>query len=99
MASEPLVYITSRRHVERDDPNTPVKVYSNCGTVELLVNGQTMGSVTGKGCIFKWPEVRLKEGLNRIEAIATPSDSLRAGRDGKTYTERCEWNLSKGQNR
>jgi beta-galactosidase len=84
-SSEPLVYITSRRHVERDDPNTTVKVYSNCSTVELKVNGQGMGSVSGKGCIFKWPEVRLKEGLNKIEAIAS--------RDGKTCTDRCEWRL------
>jgi beta-galactosidase len=83
--TEPLVYITSRRHVERDDPNTAVKVYSNCDSVELKVNGQSMGNVSGKGCIFKWPDVRLKEGRNTIEAIAT--------RNGKTCTDRCEWRL------
>jgi beta-galactosidase len=83
--SEPLVYITSRRHVERDDPNTPVKVYSNCDSVELKVNGQSLGSKTSDNCIFRWPEVRLKEGLNTVEAIATRSDT--------TCTDRCEWRL------
>ena len=85
VASEPLVYITSRRHVEREDPNTTVKVYSNCSTVELKVNGQSLGSKTSSNCIFKWPDVRLKEGINTIEAIATS--------DGKTYADRCGWRL------
>jgi len=83
--SDPLVCITSRRHFERDDPNTTVKVYSNCDSVELKVNGQSMGSVSGKGCIFRWPDVRLKEGLNKIEAIATRGDT--------TCTDKCEWIL------
>ncbi len=85
--NKPFVYITSRRHVERKDPNTPVKVYSNCGVVELKVNGQSLGSKAEKDCIFKWRDVQLKEGLNTIEAIAT--------RGSKTYTDRCEWRYLK----
>jgi len=81
-----VVYITSRRHTERTDPNTTVKVYSNCESVELKVNSQSVGSKTGTGCIFKWPDVQLKEGLNTIEAIAS--------RDGKFCTDRCEWTLA-----
>jgi beta-galactosidase len=84
--SEPLVYITSRRHIERTDPNTPVKVYSNCDSVELKVNGKSFGSIKNTNCVFKWQDIRLKEGLNAIEAIAT--------KDGKTYTDRCEWRLT-----
>lgn len=84
--TEPFVYITSRRHTERTDPNTIVKVYSNCSTAELKVNGQSVGSQSATGCVFKWPDIWLKEGLNTIEAIAT--------RDGKTYTDRCEWTLT-----
>jgi beta-galactosidase len=63
-----------------------VKVYSNCDSVELKVNGQTIGSQTGKSCLFKWFDIRLQPGLNTIEAMAT--------REGKTYTDKCEWQLS-----
>jgi hypothetical protein len=61
--------------------------------VELKVNGQSYSGKTSSnpsaalraGCIFKWPDVSLKEGANTIEAIAT--------RDGKTFTDKCEWKL------
>jgi beta-galactosidase len=83
--TEPFVYITSRRHAERTDPNTTVKVYSNCDSVELKINGRTIGSQAEKNCVFKWFDIRLKPGLNTIEAMTT--------RDGKTYTDKCEWQL------
>jgi beta-galactosidase len=84
--TEPFVYITSRRHTERTDPNTTVKVYSNCDSVELKVNGQSLGSRTEKSCVFKWFDARLQPGLNTIEAMAT--------RDSKTYSDKCEWRLT-----
>jgi beta-galactosidase len=83
--TEPFVYITSRRHTERTDPNTTVKVYSNCDSVELKVNGQSLGSKTETSRVFKWFDVRLKPGLNTIEVVAA--------RDGKTYSDKCEWQL------
>ncbi len=83
---EPFVYITSRRFIERTDPNTIVKIYSNCDSVELKVNGQSLGSKTESSRIFKWNDIRLKPGLNTIEASATY--------DGKTYTDNCEWTLT-----
>jgi beta-galactosidase len=52
----------------------------------LKVNGQSIGSKTSTTCIFKWPDIELKEGQNTIEAITT--------RDGKTFTDKCEWRLS-----
>jgi beta-galactosidase len=87
--TEPLVYITSRRHTERKDAVTLVKIYSNCGSVELRVNGQSMGSQTSTSCIFKWPDITLQKGQNTIEAIATRGD--------KTYRDGCEWQLLEPQ--
>jgi beta-galactosidase len=84
--AEPFVYITSRRHTGRTDPNTTVKVYSNCDSVELKVNNQSLGSKTETSRVFKWFDIRLKPGLNTIEASAA--------RDGKTYTDKCEWTLT-----
>jgi beta-galactosidase len=86
---EPFVYITSRRDTERKDAVTTVKVYSNCDSVELKVNGQSMGSKTSDNCIFKWPDIELKEGLNTIEAITTEG--------GQTFTDSCVWRLTKTQ--
>jgi beta-galactosidase len=85
-SSQPFVYITSRRHIERTDPNTTVKVYSNCESVELKVNGQSLGSWTEKSRVFKWFDIRLKPGVNTIEAMTT--------RDDKTYSDKCEWQLT-----
>jgi beta-galactosidase len=84
--TDPFVYITSRRHTERTDPNTPVKIYSNCDSVELKVNGQSLGSKTETSRVFKWFSVQLNPGLNTIEATAT--------RDSKTYFDKCEWMLA-----
>jgi len=83
---DPFVYITSRRHTERTDPNTTVKVYSNCDSVELKINGQNIGSRAEKGRVFKWLDIRLKPGINTIEAMTA--------RDGKTYSDKCEWQLT-----
>jgi beta-galactosidase len=85
-SNEPVVYITSRRFTERTDPNTTVKIYSNCDSVELKVNGQSFGSRTEKSRVFKWFDVRLQPGQNIVEATAT--------RDGKQYTDKCEWTVT-----
>jgi beta-galactosidase len=85
-ATEPFVYITSRRHTERTDPNTTVKIYSNCDSVELKVNGKSLGSRTEKSRVFKWFDVRLRPGLNTVEATATIA--------GKAYSDKCEWTLT-----
>jgi len=85
-SKEPFVYITSRRFIERTDPNTTVKIYSNCDSVELKVNGQGLGTATSKNCIFKWNGIRLRQGTNTIEASAV--------RDGKTYSDKCQWSVA-----
>jgi hypothetical protein len=49
----------------------------------LLVNGASLGAKTSADCIFRWPEVRLRAGINAIEA--------RARHDGRALQDRCEW--------
>ena len=82
-ATEPFVYITSRRFTPRTGRLTPVKVYSNCEKVTLKVNGTSFGSVESSDHIFVWKEIALKPGENRIEAGA--------GKDGRTFSDSCVW--------
>ena len=84
---EPMVYITSRRLVDRQQPVTEIKIYSNADAVELKVNGKSFGAVKPdaiKAC--RWPEVTLSTGENRIEATAKFSAH-------PDITDTCRWNL------
>jgi beta-galactosidase len=80
---EPMVYITSRRFTPRPVAATEIRVYSNCDSVTVLVNGTPLGTMPDNHHIFLWQDVVLQEGANRIEA--------RAVRDGETFIDSCVW--------
>ena len=85
-SDEPVLYITSRRFVERTNAVTDVKIYSNAAEAELLVNGASMGTRQNDGnAVFIWNNVRLTQGDNHIEA--------RARRDDRALTDTCTWTL------
>lgn len=82
----PVLYITSRRFIERTNSLTDVKVYSNLKQVELFVNGQSLGkSSSPKNCVYIWSKVRLLPGENKIEAKA------KCG--GNSFNDSCRWKL------
>ncbi len=72
-SKEPFVYITDRRFICRPDKHAVLKVYANCASVELLLNGQSLGTQQGINGVFVWPKTELKEGQNHIRAIAQHS--------------------------
>jgi beta-galactosidase len=80
-SDEPVIYITDRRYTPRNVKQGPIKIYSNCESVELKVNGASLGVKTGDDCVFVWPDVALVRGENRIEAVGT--------RAGKIYRDVC----------
>jgi beta-galactosidase len=85
-ADKPMVYISSRRMTPRQQPTTEVKVFSNCDTVELTVNGTSLGTVAPNDVkTFRWPTVTLQPGKNEIEVTGTSGQ-------GKV-TDSCEWVL------
>jgi len=85
-SDEPVLYITSRRFIERTNAVTDVKIYSNAGKVELLLNGKSVGKRDdGTNGVFLWKDVSLQPGENRVEA--------RAERDKESLTDSCVWNL------
>lgn len=80
---EPVLYITSRRFVQRTKPVTPVKIYSNAAEVELLVNGVSLGVRRSPSHLFLWSDVTLSVGENVIEA--------RARHGNRELSDRCSW--------
>jgi len=86
-SAEPVLHIASTRFVDRTDAATEVKVYSNASSVTLQVNGVSLGAQadpTGDR-VFRWPNVRLSPGENRVSVIARIGSS--------DVTDSCVWTL------
>ena len=66
--TSPMVYITGHTFTNRLTNNITVKVYANCDSVELFLNGDSHGATTSTNCIFTWP-LRLRAGTNTVQAI------------------------------
>lgn len=82
--NDPLVYISSRRYVERREKETRIKVYSTAKEVELFINGKSRGvRPCDELCRAIWDKVALEEGTNTIEA--------RAEINGTKVSDQCEW--------
>lgn len=88
----PTAYITSRRYTERPNALNDIKVYSNCESVELIVNGETISTLKQSDLkqetVFIWEDVKLSTGANTVE--------IKAILDGQTYTDKVVWNKSAG---
>jgi hypothetical protein len=83
-SDKPMVYITSRRFVERTTETVTVKIYANTKTVSLSVNGQELSPATVEDRIATWQNVALVPGENRIKATAPASD-------GTSITDEVVW--------
>lgn len=80
-----MVHITSSRFTPRPLDHYPVKVYSNCPSVELKVNGKSYGTRQAADHIFVWENVPFSEKTNQLEAIGAPASGA-AVRDVCTIT-------------
>jgi len=86
-SDEPVLYITSRRFVERTNAAVDVKIYSNAREPELFLNGVSQGKKSdGTNCVFIWRNLSLIPGQNKISA--------RAVANGQSITDECIWNLT-----
>jgi hypothetical protein len=74
--SRPMVYITSRRHTQRQVAEAEIKVYSNQPTASLRLNGNDLGVRPVVDRIATW-QIRLAEGVNRVDVTAgVATDSI-----------------------
>jgi beta-galactosidase len=78
----PMLHITGRRLVDRRNARTEIKVYSNGTSVELKLNGKSLGAVAPDDLhTCRWENVLLQPGKNEVEA-AVP---------GTPLTDQCAW--------
>jgi beta-galactosidase len=68
--TNPMVYITGHTFTNRETNSVTAKVYANCDSVELFVNGSSQGGRVSTNCIFTWP-VKLAKGTNTVRAVGT----------------------------
>src|ERR1035437_1614734 len=68
--TNPMVYITGHTFTNRLTNAITTKVYANCDSVELFLNGASQGATTSTNRIFTWP-LRLQTGTNTVQAIGT----------------------------
>jgi beta-galactosidase len=86
-SAEPMAHLASRRAVQRTQAHTAVEVFSNCATVELFRNGQSLGVVPPDAIhVARWPDVTLAPGKNTLLAIARSR--------GKEIKDTCDWTLA-----
>jgi beta-galactosidase len=68
--TDPMVYITGHTFTNRLTNSVTARVYANCDSVELVLNGVSQGARASTNCIFTWP-VTLLRGANAIQAVGT----------------------------
>jgi len=83
----PTLYLTSRRHVNRTNAVTDVKVYSNCTDLTLFVNGEKISTLKSSNDIHValWKDITLSPGINNIE--------VKAFWNKKLISDHCTWVL------
>jgi beta-galactosidase len=80
--SDPMVYITGHTFTNRLTNSIAAKVYANCDSVELILNGVSHGAGTSTNRIFTWP-VTLLRGSNFMQAIGS--------KNGTNVTDSLFW--------
>jgi beta-galactosidase len=73
--TSPMVYITGHTFTNRQANAITAKVYANCDSVELLLNGVSQGARASTNCIFAWP-LTLLRGTNAVQAVGTKGATL-----------------------
>jgi beta-galactosidase len=81
-SDDPFVYITDRRFTPRNVATGEMKIYSNCDSVELFVDGKSLGVQRGDDIHrFLWENVTLQPGDNPLRAVGTLG--------GHSYEDAC----------
>lgn len=82
-SDEPVLHITSRRHIFRKKQTVDIKAYSNLSEVKLHVNGKDYPVQSPEKGIAMWKDINLKESANSIFIQSSQND--------KIYTDEVVW--------
>lgn len=82
---KPMLWLTEKRFTERQSPVPVIKAYSNADSVELFVDGVSMGEGVRNGTVFTWEDVRINEGMASKIRVAAPLA------DGSVLEDSAEW--------
>ncbi|MDR1122022.1 MAG: discoidin domain-containing protein, partial [Dysgonamonadaceae bacterium] len=91
---ETTLYIASRRFVERTGESTPVTVYTNCDSVELLVNGVSKGVIKRNASnqgILIWDNVPLENKGAKGSDVCKNTVIAKGKRSGVEYADTVVW--------
>jgi hypothetical protein len=72
--TNPMGYITGHTFTNRLTNNITAKVYANCDSVELFLNGTSQGTATSTNRIYTWP-LGLLPGTNAVKAVGVKGGS------------------------
>ncbi|MDR2935841.1 MAG: glycoside hydrolase family 2 protein [Rikenellaceae bacterium] len=85
---DPFVHIAEKRWNRRSASIQTIRVYSNLSSVELVVNGESLGERQGVNGVFVWKDIPMKKGKNNVSAFSgTLSDQTVVGIQQPQQTE------------
>ncbi|MDB5327633.1 MAG: putative glycosyl hydrolase [Phycisphaerales bacterium] len=85
----PFVHITSKRYQPHPAGPMDIKIYSNCDSVELMVNGKSLGTVTNDHGTFVWPGVLFTGKTLTASATGTKGNT----KGGQIVTDEMTWTI------
>ena len=90
-SDEPMVYIVSHTRTRQEGAegeSRKLRVYSNCETVELFLNGRSLGEKRDQ-YVYRW-DVVFNDGENQLLAVAKKERAIIEDQLSITYTKNTE---------
>jgi beta-galactosidase len=83
---DPFVHICEKRFDPRPVGPAELKVYSNCDSVELFLNGKSLGNRSCSDHVFVWNQVLLRQGKCELAAVGE--------KNAQRFVDDCSWTVS-----